>query len=82
MRRWTARSLQETGVKLNMEQDVESYQFRYVSMGSSEVGSGLVLINLERKDGVQFGVVLSADDAKRLFEDLPDQVRIASQISN
>ena len=68
--------------KLKMEIDMEDHRFRYVSIGHSGAGSGLVLINLEREGGTQFGAVLSADDAQRLLDDLPQQIRIAAQNSN
>ncbi len=61
---------------------MENHRFRYVSVGYSAAGSGYVLINLEREEGTQFGAILSADDAKRLLDDLPLQVRIATQNSN
>ncbi len=61
---------------------MENHRFRYVSVGHSGAGSGYVLINLEREEGTQFGAVLSADDAKRLLDDLPQQVRIAAPNSN
>ena len=65
-----------------MEIDMENHLFRYVSLGYSGVGSGYVLIKLEREEGTQFDAVLSADDAKRLLDDLPQQIRIAAQDSN
>ena len=65
-----------------MEIEMEDHRFRYVSIAHSAAGSGCVLIILEREDGGQFGAVLSADDAKRLLDDLPQQVRIAAQNSN
>ena len=68
-----------TEPKLNVETNVENYRFRFLSVGHSAAGSGYVLINLERKEGTQFGAVLSADDAKRLLDDLPEQIRIAAQ---
>jgi hypothetical protein len=61
---------------------VESYQFTYVSVAHSAAGLGLIGINLRREDGTPFAIVLSVDDAKRLLEDLPRQVRIADQTSN
>ena len=61
---------------------MENHQFRYVSIGHSAAGSGYVPINLEREEGTQFGAVLSAEDAQRLLDDLPQQVRIAAQNSN
>ena len=61
---------------------MENHRFRYVSVGYSATGSGHVLIKLEREEGTQFGAILSADDAKRLLDDLPLQVRIATQNSN
>ena len=61
---------------------METYQFKYIAVGHSAAGCGYVVINLEREEGTQFGAVLSTDDAKRLLDDLPQQIRIAAQNSN
>ena len=61
---------------------METYQFKYTGVGHSAAGCGYVVINLERKEGTQFGVCLNVDAAKRLLDDLPEQVRIAAQNSN
>ena len=60
---------------------METYQFKYIAVGHSATGCGYVVINLEREEGIQFGLVLSAEDAKRLLADLPEQARIAAQNS-
>ncbi len=55
---------------------MEHYEFRYAGIGHSIAG-GPVVFKLERKDGGQLGVLLTADDAAQLLDDLRDQVRIA-----
>lgn len=61
---------------------METYQFKYRTVGLSEAGCGYVVICLEREEGTPFGAVLSADDAQRLADDLPQQIRIATHNSN
>jgi hypothetical protein len=61
---------------------MENYPFRYVSVSHAAAGAGFVGITLERKEGVQFVAILTVDDARRLLIELPEQVRIAGQISN
>jgi hypothetical protein len=53
-------------------------KFRYISTAHSAAGSGVVAIRLQREGGDAFFAILSADDAKRLSEDLPEQARIAA----
>jgi hypothetical protein len=60
---------------------MEEHRYRYVSMAASAVGCGIVAIKLEGDRGVQFLAILSADDAQRLSNDLPQQIRIAIQNS-
>jgi hypothetical protein len=50
----------------------------YVSTAHSQAGSGVVAIKLQREDGGTFHAILNADDARRLLDDLPEQVRIAT----
>ena len=57
---------------------MEAYEFRLVGVGHSQSQSGHVLITFRRKEGTEFGVVLSAEDGRRLCEELPEQIRIAS----
>jgi len=62
---------------------MEHYRFRYIKMAHSRSQCGEVLIELERGDqGIPFGMVLSVEDAKRLLDELPDQIQIAAKISN
>jgi hypothetical protein len=61
---------------------MENYLFKYVSVGHSQAGSGHVGLTLERQGGTQFVALLSVADAQRLIDELPEQIRIATQISN
>ena len=76
------RALYKAGVKLKVEINMEAHKFRYLGLGKSKAGDGLVLINLERVEGTEFGAVLTAGDAQRLLDDLPQQIRIATHNSN
>ena len=55
---------------------MENYQYRYAGVAHSQPGTE-VMFMLERQDGGQFGVSLTAEDAERLIDDLQVQVRIA-----
>lgn len=57
-------------------------QFRYVRIGHSASGCGFVIAEFERKEGISFEMVLTADDAERLCDDLRIQIRIAKFNSN
>jgi hypothetical protein len=46
-------------------------------MAFHALGSGAVVFTLRREEG-PFGVELTVEDAERLLEDLPEQIRIAS----
>lgn len=59
-----------------MSKAMEPYPFRYASMAFTQSGIGVVGINFTR-DGQQFTALLPVADAKRLLDDLPEQVRIA-----
>jgi hypothetical protein len=62
---------------------MEGYRYRYVPLAHSQAGVGFVGINLQGQDGSTFVAVLSAEDARRLLDDLPQQIRIADyQTSN
>jgi len=60
------------------EDYLESYVFGYSSVGHAQAGCGAVSINLRREDGGEFAAILSVEDARRLLDDLPEQVRIAT----
>jgi len=57
---------------------MESYRMRYVSVAHSAAASDAIAFTLERDDGGQFVVMLSADEGRRLADDLAEQVRIAT----
>ena len=61
---------------------MENYLFKYVSVGHSQAESGHVGLTLERQGGTQFVALLSVADAQRLIDQLPEQIRIATQNSN
>jgi hypothetical protein len=61
---------------------MESYLFKYISVGHSQAGSGHVGLTLERQAGTQFVVLLRVADAQRLIDELPEQIRIAAQDLN
>jgi hypothetical protein len=52
-------------------------EFRFVKVGHSASGVALVYIEFQRQDGTLFEMVLMADDAERLCDDLRGQLRIA-----
>jgi len=58
---------------------MDAYEFKFISVGYSSAGCGFVAVNLERMEGTPFVMLLSADDAERLCERLPIQIRIARQ---
>ncbi len=65
-----------------MEVAMENYQYRLVSVAHSQAECGHVAFILERTDGGRFVVSLSTEDAQRLLNALPEQVRIATDNSN
>lgn len=56
--------------------------FGYVSIARSEAQVGYVGFHLRREHGEPFLVIISAEDARRLAEDLTAQARIADKNSN
>ncbi len=57
-------------------------KFKYIKLGHSPSGCGEVVIELTRKEGIPLFVGLSTEDARRLIEDLPHQIKIANHKSN
>jgi len=56
---------------------MDSEMFKYVSVGSSQSGCDLVTFRLQRSEGSQFNVIMTADDAQNLCDSLRQQIRIA-----
>jgi hypothetical protein len=56
---------------------MEAYKFRLIGVGHSQSHAGHVLVTFERQEATRFGVVLTTEDAQRLCDDLPEQIRIA-----
>ena len=56
---------------------MQIHRFQYEGMAFHALGSGAVVFTLRREEG-PFGVELTVEDAERLLEDLPEQIRIAS----
>ncbi len=61
--------------------DMENFEYKYAGIVHSESRGGIVAFKLERTDGGQFCAMLEVEDAKRLLEDLSEQVRIADKKS-
>jgi len=59
-----------------MEASMEVEMFRYERAGAPE--SGVVIVEFRRPEGKLFQVPLSVDDAKRMCEDLREQIRMAT----
>jgi hypothetical protein len=51
--------------------------FRYVRIGHHSPGCLNIGFELERKEGIQFPVMIPIEDAKRLRDDLSYQIRDA-----
>jgi hypothetical protein len=56
---------------------MESFRFKYVSLAHAEAGGGSVGINFLGQEGHPCTAILSLEDAKRLSDDLPNQLHIA-----
>jgi len=59
--------------------NMEAYQFKYVSVACSAVGTGTVGVTLKGDSGNEFIAVLSVEDARRLVHELLEQIRIADR---
>ena len=56
---------------------LESQRYSYVSVADMAVGAEFVGIVLSPETGFEFLAVLSIADAKKLLDDLQEQIRIA-----